>query len=534
MLRWVDGLMGAALTACVALGIAWIVGAVALDSSNSTPLRNDIRGSEILRALDKVLPPSGPVLNALARIDPLPSVHGPAATVPAPTRAILRSRAVRRAGRSVVRVYGMACGLGIEGSGWDVGPGLVVTNAHVVAGEDHTQVQVGGIGPDLAGEVVGFDVHDDIALLRVPGLRLRSLSFAPSARVGDRGRDPRLSARRPVQRAARTDRPDRDRPHPERLRAGQRGALDHAVARQDPARNSGGPVIDARGARAGDRVRRDHQQRRAPAGSRSPTTSSPRRSEPRGRGSCGRWQRTLRRIGPPAYSAQLARPPGLRPLHARTRAGGRLLAVRPPVRVAFACRWLRPRSSFCHLRNHVELECPHQLWVVLSKVCLSRREQLGFGARRELRPTFAVGDPIRSLGAHAVPSITAQSRRPRPHTARALENAPGDHGPQASISPLSLRFQNVATTRWDGAHPRPALRSSVGGAHGVEIVAALRGRQVRLLLAYLVINRDRRVGREELIGAVWPETAPAPKTPPCGRCCHGCARSPAPRSAGRP
>ena len=43
---------------------------------------------------------------------------------------------------------------------------------------------------------------------------------------------------------------------------------------------------------------------------------------------------------------------------------------------------------------------------------------------------------------------------------------------------------------------------------GVEIVAALRGRQVRLLLAYLVINRDRRVGRDELIGAVWPETAP--------------------------
>jgi S1-C subfamily serine protease len=184
VLRWVDGLMGAALTACVALGIAWIVGAVALDASNSTPLRNDIRGSEILRALDKVLPPSGPVLDALARIDPLPSVHGPAATVRAPTRAILRSRPVRRGGRSVVRVYGMACGLGIEGSGWDVGPGLVVTNAHVVAGEDHTQVQVGGIGPDLAGEVVGFDAHDDIALLRVPGLRLPSLAFASSARSG--------------------------------------------------------------------------------------------------------------------------------------------------------------------------------------------------------------------------------------------------------------------------------------------------------------------------------------------------------------
>ena len=43
---------------------------------------------------------------------------------------------------------------------------------------------------------------------------------------------------------------------------------------------------------------------------------------------------------------------------------------------------------------------------------------------------------------------------------------------------------------------------------GGEIVAALRGRQVRLLLAYLVIHRERRVGREELIGVVWPETAP--------------------------
>jgi S1-C subfamily serine protease len=183
-LRWVDGLMGAALTGCVALGIAWIVGAVALDSSDSTPLRNEIRGSAILRALDKVLPPSGPVLDALARIDPLPSVHGPAATVPAPTRAILRSREVRHAGRSVVRVYGMACGLGIEGSGWVAAPGLVITNAHVVAGEDHTQVQVGGIGPDLAAEVVGFDVHDDVAVLRVPGLAQRSLRLAPSAPSG--------------------------------------------------------------------------------------------------------------------------------------------------------------------------------------------------------------------------------------------------------------------------------------------------------------------------------------------------------------
>ena len=178
-----DGLLGAALTACVALGIAWIVGAVALNASGSLPLRSDIRGSEILRALDRVLPPSGPVLGALARFDPLPSVHGPAADVPAPTPQVLGAHGVRVAARSVVRVYGMACGLGVEGSGWVAARGLVVTNAHVVAGERDTEVQVGGVDPGLGVRVVAFDVHDDLAVLRVARLRLRSLALAPSPRA---------------------------------------------------------------------------------------------------------------------------------------------------------------------------------------------------------------------------------------------------------------------------------------------------------------------------------------------------------------
>src|SRR5690348_7668355 len=96
-LRAVDGLLGAGLTACVGLGIAWIVGAVALDSSGSQPLRRDIQQSAILRALNQILPPSGPILHALARFDPLPSVHGPAAHVPRPTRGILATAGVKRA-----------------------------------------------------------------------------------------------------------------------------------------------------------------------------------------------------------------------------------------------------------------------------------------------------------------------------------------------------------------------------------------------------------------------------------------------------
>ena len=145
-LRIIDGLLGAALTACVALGMVWIAGAAALQNASPGALSNDLRRSTILADLDAVLPPSGPILNALARLDPLPSVRGPIADVAMPTRGILKRPAVRAAARSVVRVTGTACGLGVEGSGWVARGGLVVTNAHVVAGEHDTTVQAGGVG----------------------------------------------------------------------------------------------------------------------------------------------------------------------------------------------------------------------------------------------------------------------------------------------------------------------------------------------------------------------------------------------------
>jgi DNA-binding SARP family transcriptional activator/tetratricopeptide (TPR) repeat protein len=43
---------------------------------------------------------------------------------------------------------------------------------------------------------------------------------------------------------------------------------------------------------------------------------------------------------------------------------------------------------------------------------------------------------------------------------------------------------------------------------GVQLAERLRGKQVPLLLAYLVLNRGRHVGRDELIGALWPDQAP--------------------------
>lgn len=165
-----DGLGGAVLLSCLALGLAWILGAVALQTPGARELRADVQRSAILRQLNERLPPSGPILNALARFDPLPEIAGPAPDVPAPDSAIARDPDVRAAGESVVRILGTACGLGMQGSGWIARDGVVVTNAHVVAGHDDTTVQVRGEGPRHDADVIWFDVRNDLAILRSSGI----------------------------------------------------------------------------------------------------------------------------------------------------------------------------------------------------------------------------------------------------------------------------------------------------------------------------------------------------------------------------
>ncbi len=181
-----DGLLGAALGAALGLGVVWILAAVAAQTPGQGKLRADIQRSAILRELNVLLPPSGPVLNALARLDPLPTITGPSPDVAAPTPQLARSPGVRAASRSVVRVLGTACGLAIEGSGWVAEPSLVVTNAHVVAGERDTTVEVGGESPGLAAQPIAFDPTDDVAVLRVQGLELPALRLVndPAAGAG--------------------------------------------------------------------------------------------------------------------------------------------------------------------------------------------------------------------------------------------------------------------------------------------------------------------------------------------------------------
>ena len=165
-----DGVGGALLLACLGLGLAWIAGSVALQTPGARELRRDVQESEILRRLNAALPPSGPILNALARFDPLPEISGPSPRVRPPDSAIARDPQVQAAADSVVRVLGTACGLGVQGSGWIAGDGVIVTNAHVVAGQDDTTVQLEGEGARHDADVVLFDVRNDVAVLRSSGV----------------------------------------------------------------------------------------------------------------------------------------------------------------------------------------------------------------------------------------------------------------------------------------------------------------------------------------------------------------------------
>jgi S1-C subfamily serine protease len=178
---------GAVLLVALALGLAWLFGAVALNVPDAKSLRKAVQQSAILRALNDASPPSSSLINALHRIDPRVAVQGPSPDVGAPDSKIARDPDVRTAGRSVVRVLGTACGLGVEGSGWIAAPGLAVTNAHVVAGETDTTVTPNGSSSSLEATAVHYDPSNDLALLRVSGLGGDPLSFAPQVRSGTAG-----------------------------------------------------------------------------------------------------------------------------------------------------------------------------------------------------------------------------------------------------------------------------------------------------------------------------------------------------------
>jgi uncharacterized membrane protein required for colicin V production len=176
-LRLIDSAGGLLLGVAIGLAIVWVGASVALLSTGQTRLREEVERSAIVNQLDSALPPRT-FLNLLRDIDPFPSIVGPRAPTLPPSRGVLRDRSIRAATTRVVKVLGTACGVGIEGSGWFAGRNLIVTAAHVVAGESDTIVRIPGQPFPTPADVVWLDVHNDVAVLRVTGVNLTPLRMA--------------------------------------------------------------------------------------------------------------------------------------------------------------------------------------------------------------------------------------------------------------------------------------------------------------------------------------------------------------------
>jgi S1-C subfamily serine protease len=176
-LRALDSAGGFVVGGAAGLALVWVFGAAALLLPNQRSLRQSVQRSEVLRRLNDIVPPDR-LLNVLARVDPFPSITGPAIPLEPPTPAVVDDPVIRAAAPSVVRILGTACGLGISGSGWVAAPGIVVTAAHVVAGERTTYVVQSQSERRLDAKTIAFDSKNDVAVLRVPDLSSRPLPTA--------------------------------------------------------------------------------------------------------------------------------------------------------------------------------------------------------------------------------------------------------------------------------------------------------------------------------------------------------------------
>ena len=183
----VDSFFGGVFSAIAVLAVSWFLGQ-SFDRGPSQDLARAIQRSTILRALDAIAPrPPGfltRVETILAGV-PFPRTFStfepllPEPALPLPNSA--DTPGIRAAAAATVKVFGHGCGGIVSGSGFPVGPGQVITNAHVVAGTTGTQIRTLD-QQTLRATVVLFDPERDIAILTVPSLRFGALTAADAGR----------------------------------------------------------------------------------------------------------------------------------------------------------------------------------------------------------------------------------------------------------------------------------------------------------------------------------------------------------------
>jgi S1-C subfamily serine protease len=173
--RTVDKAVGALVGAFGVLVLLWLL----LPSIAEVPgwPARAVSGSAISRWELQTLPTPPDAVQVLRReiADEAPQVFADLspgiAAGPPPSESPFPTGETDRLVDSTVRIQGEACGSIYEGSGFAVSDDLVVTNAHVVAGErrSHTDVLLPS-GRTLGATVVMFDSRRDLALLSVPSL----------------------------------------------------------------------------------------------------------------------------------------------------------------------------------------------------------------------------------------------------------------------------------------------------------------------------------------------------------------------------
>lgn len=168
-----DRVAGAVLGALGVLALLWLL-VPALRSTPGWPAR-EAQGSAAVSMLDSfgpTQPHSARLLGRIVSESPYPLFDDAHVSMRPPTTDA-GPRIDAQAANSVVLVRGDACGLQLSGTGFAVARHLLVTNAHVVAGERDTTVTTRS-GRTAAADVVVFDPLHDVAVLRVDGL-----TFAP-------------------------------------------------------------------------------------------------------------------------------------------------------------------------------------------------------------------------------------------------------------------------------------------------------------------------------------------------------------------
>lgn len=182
-LRRGDQAAGAALGGLGVIVGVWLM-TPALANAPGWPARMT-RDSAVVAAVNGIAPEPPDTLRALRALmgeGGFPQVFGDLEAtdnVGAPPGSGLDPVVFSRVVNSTVKITGEACQNIQEGSGFVVDRELVVTNAHVVAGDRSVRVETHQ-GPSLRASVVAFDPDRDLALLRVPGLRRLALPIGDS------------------------------------------------------------------------------------------------------------------------------------------------------------------------------------------------------------------------------------------------------------------------------------------------------------------------------------------------------------------